>query len=158
MATTATTRPVMIPSAATLIGTVYVVCVLGLIAVHVGAILFTDVDPHANDGPIESMITIAVIGTIALVLAVGLGLLFSGTPQRSKAGAVVMAALSLLTFIIFWSGAPAVFGAAAVWQAGLTKGRTPLTGSGRVAGLVGLFMTLVTVLLMVGGVVLDGLR
>jgi len=52
---TSTTSPrsVQLPSAAVLIATAYAICVLGPVAVFVGEIVFTDHDPHANDGPID---------------------------------------------------------------------------------------------------------
>lgn len=146
--TTPATRPVTLPSAAVLVGGFYVAGVLSSIAWFAGRIAFGDEDPHANDGPVESMITIAVIGTSLLVLCVGIGLLLVSSPARAKAGAVVFGALSIVSFIAYWAAAPAIFGATAAWLAGLTKGGRPLGGAARVMGLVGLFLAFTNILLL----------
>jgi len=52
---TIATRSVQLPPAPVLIGVTYAVCVWGLIALLGAEILFTDVDPHASEGPIASM-------------------------------------------------------------------------------------------------------
>ena len=150
-------RSVTLPSARVLVGAVYAICVLGLIAVFVGDIVFTDKDPHRSEGPIDSMITIGIMGTSALLIVVGLGLWLGRTPERAKAGAVVLGALSVVTVIVFWSGVPGIFGAGAAWLAGLTRGGRPLGGAARVAGLVGLFIALLNVVISVGGVLLAGI-
>ncbi len=82
----------------------------------------------------------------------GLSLWLVRTPERSKVGAILFAALSVLSLIVFWSGAPGVFGACAAWLAGLTRGGRPLGGAARVAGVVGVFMAVLNVVLTVGGV------
>lgn len=64
-------------------------------------------------------------------------------------------ALSVLTVIVFWSGAPGIFGAAAAWLAGLTRGGRPLSGAARVAGIVGAFVAALNILLSVGGILLS---
>jgi hypothetical protein len=153
---TAAPRTVTLPSARVLVGGVYTICVLGLVAVFVGDIVFTDKDPHRSEGPIGSMITIGIMGTTALAVVVALGLWLRGTPERAKVGALVLCALSLLTIIVFWSGVPGIFGAGAAWLAGLTRGGRPLGGAARVAGLVGVFIALLNVVISVGGVVLSG--
>jgi hypothetical protein len=61
----------------------------------------------------------------------------------------------VLTMIVFWSGAPGLFGAAAAWLAGLTRGGRPLGGAARIAGIVGAFVVVLDVLLTVGGLVLS---
>ena len=158
MATSTTaTRSVPLPSARVLVGTVYAVCVLGLIAVFVGDIVFTDKDPHRSEGPIESIISVGLVGTSALVIGVGLALWLGRTPERAKAGAILLGALSVLTLVVFWSGAPGVFGACAAWLAGLTRGGRPLGGVARVAGLVGVFVALLNFVLTVGGVLSSGI-
>lgn len=146
--TTPATRPVTLPSAAVLLGGFYAVGVLGSIAWFAGLIAFDDQDPHADDGPIESLITIGVMGTAALVLSVGIGMLLVSSPARAKVGAIAFGVLTILSVIIFWSAAPAIFGATAAWLAGLTKGGRPLGGAARVMGLVGLFLAVTDVLLL----------
>jgi hypothetical protein len=129
---TAATRSVPVPSGRVLVGTVYAVCVLGLIGVFVGEILFTDNDPYRSEGPVESITGVGVVGTVALAIGVG------------------------LTLVIFWSGAPGLFGACAAWLAGLTRGGRPLGGAARVAGIVGAFIALLNIVLTVGGVLSAG--
>jgi hypothetical protein len=154
---TAATRSVSLPSARVLVGGVYAVCVLGLIAVFIGEIVFTDNDPNRSEGPIESIISVGLVGTAALVIGVGIALWLVRTPERAKVGAILLGALSVLTLIVFWSGAPGVFGACAAWLAGLTRGGRPLGGAARIAGIVGAFIALLNVVLTVGGVVASGI-
>jgi hypothetical protein len=154
---TAAPRTVNLPSARVFIGAVYAICVLGTIAVEVGDIVFTDKDPHRNEGPIDSILSIGILGTAALLIVVGLGLWLVRTPERAKVGAIVLGALSVVTLIAFWSGAPGIFGAGAAWLAGLTRGGRPIGGAARVAGLVGAFIAVLNVVLSVGGFLLSGI-
>lgn len=155
-APTLATRSVSLPSARVFVGGVYAVCVLGLIAVFVGEIVFTDKDPYRSEGPVESIIGVGLVGTAALVIGVGITLWLRRTPERAKVGAILLGALSVLTLVVFWSGAPGVLGACAAWLAGLTRGGRPLGGAARVAGIVGAFIALLNVVLTVGGVIASG--
>lgn len=148
---TTATRRVSLPSARVLIGTVYAACVLLLLAIFVGNILFTNNDPYRSEGPVQSIISVGAIGTAALIISVGAGLWLVRTPERAKAGAILFGALSVLTLVVFWSGAPGLFGASAAWLAGLTRGGRPLGGAARVAGIVGVFIALLNVVITVGG-------
>jgi hypothetical protein len=150
---TGTSRSISLPSAPVLVGSVYGICVLGLVAVFVGEILFSDKDPHRSQGPVNSIIGVGMFGTAALVIGVGLALLLVRTPDRARAGAIILGALSVLTLPVFWSGAPAVLGACAAWLAGLTRGGRPLGGAARTAGIVGAFVALLNIVVTVGGVV-----
>lgn len=150
-------RSVQLPSAPVLVGTVYAVCVLALDALFGVVIVVSDKDPHGSEGPIASMIAISVFGTAALVLGVGLALWLVRTEEAARVGSLVLAALSLLTIIFFWSGAPGILGACAAWCAGLTKGGRPLSGSARVAGIFGVFVALLNVVLTIGGVLTSGI-
>jgi hypothetical protein len=136
---------------------VIVACIVLPFAVFVGEIVFTDQDPYRNEGPIESMISIGLVGGIALLIAVGISSLLVRNPERARIGAVVFGALSVLTLMVFWSGAPGLFGAAAAWLAGLTRGGRPLGGAARVAGIVGAFVAVLNILLTVGGIVLSAI-
>jgi hypothetical protein len=151
---TTTPRSVQLPSAPVLVGVVYAVCVLGLVAIFTGEIIFSDKDPHRSEGPIESLIGVSILGTAALVIGVGLALWLVRTPERARVGSFVLLALSVLTIIFFWSGAPGILGACTAWCAGLTKGGRPLGGGARVAGIVGAFIALLNVVLTFGGVLL----
>jgi hypothetical protein len=152
--TPAAARTVQLPSARTMFGAVVVAGILLPIAAFIGDIVLSDSDPYRNEGPVESIISIGVVGGAALVIALGVSALLVGSPERARIGAVVFGALSVLTMIVFWSGAPGLFGAAAAWLAGLTRGGRPLGGAARIAGIVGVFVAVLDVLLTVGGVVL----
>jgi hypothetical protein len=154
-ASTATPRSVQLPSAKVLVGVVYAICVLGLLAIFTGEIIFSDKDPHRSEGPIDSIIGISIFGTAALVIGVGLALWFVRTTDRARVGAFVLVALSVLTIPFFWAGAPGVLGACAAWTAGLTRGARPLPGAARVAGIVGAFVALLNVVLTIGGELLN---
>jgi hypothetical protein len=148
---TTTTRSISLPSAKVFVGSVYGICVLGLIAAFAVEILLTDNDPYRSEGPVQSMIGVGLFGTAALVIGVGLTLWLVRTPERAKVGAILLGALSVLTLLVFWSGAPGVLGACAAWLAGLTRGGRPLGGAARTAGIVGVFVALLNVVLTVGG-------
>ena len=155
---TSTTAPrtVKVPSAPVLIGAVYAICVVGLVAVFVGEIVFTDHDPHADDGPIESILTVSIACSIALLIGVVVLALLGRTAERARIGSFVLLGLAVLTIPFFWSGAPGVLGACAGACAGLTRGGRALSGGARIAGIIGLFIALLNVVLTVGGVLLNG--
>jgi hypothetical protein len=144
---TATQRSVQLPSPTVFVGAVYVVCVLAMLAVFTGSIIFSDKDPHRSEGPIEEIIGVSTLGTAALVIGVGLALSLARTPERARVGSFVLAALSVLTVVFFWSGAPGIFGACAAWCAGLTRGGRPLSGGARVAGIVGALIALLNLVI-----------
>lgn len=154
---TVSSRSVQLPSPFVLVGGVYAVCVLAMDALFLGEILFGDGDPHRSEGPIDSIVTISVVGTLALVIGVGLTLWFRRPPERARIGSLVLVALAVLTLVFFWSGAPGILGACAAWCAGLTRGGRPVEGAGRAAGIVGAFLALLNVCLTIGGVVLSPL-
>lgn len=152
---TLATRKVSLPSPTVFIALVYALTVGFTELWFAGDIVFTDVDPYANDGPVESMVAIGIIGSAALVLVVALGNWLVRRPERAKAGAVVLATLSIVTMLFFWSGAPGIIGAGAAWQAGLLRGGRPQLGAARVAGIVGLFAAALNVALTVGGLLIE---
>jgi len=155
MATSTTApRTVQLPSGPVLVAAVYAVCVLGLIAVFTAQVVFSDEDPHRSQGPIDSIISVALFGTAALVVGLALAVVLR-TPERARVGSLVLAALAVVTMVFFWAGAPGILGACAAWCAGLTRGGRPLGGAARVAGIVGAFIALLNVVLTLGGVVLS---
>jgi hypothetical protein len=154
---TTTSKSVQLPSARVLIGSVYAICVLGIIAVLVGEILFTDHDPYSSEGPVNSIISISIIGTAALAMGLGLLAWSRRDPDRPRVAAIALAAFAVLTVVFFWSGAPGIFGACAAACAGLTRDGRPLSGAPRVAGIIGAFLALLNVLLTIGGVLLEPL-
>ena len=153
---TTTPRTVRLPSAPIFVGAAYGLCVLALDLFFVGEIVFTDKDPHAHEGPIESIVAISVAGTAALVIGVGLALWAVRSAERARIGSFVLLALSVLSMPFFWSGMPGVLGACAAWSAGLTRGSRPLGGAARVAGVIGAFIALLNVVLTIGGIALSG--
>lgn len=155
---TLATRKVSLPSPTVFIALVYALTVGFTELWYIADILLTDVDPYANDGPVESMLAIGIIGTAALLLVVGLGSWLVRRPERAKVGAVVFAVLSIVTMLFFWSGAPGVLGAGAAWQAGVLRGGRHQSGAARVAGIVGLFAAALNVALTVGGLLIQFAR
>ena len=155
--TPAPVRTVQLPSARVLFGAVIGCCVLLPLAIFVGVILFTDDDPYEPQGAVDSIVSISVVAGVALVLALGLGAVLSRSPERARIGAVGFAVLSVVTLIVFWSGSPGLFGASAAWLAGVTRGGRPLGGAARVAGIVGVFVAVLNVLLSLGGYVMSAI-
>jgi len=151
---TSAPRTVQLPSARMLVGGVYVVCVLGMIALFTGEIVFTDRDPHRREGPVDSIIAISIFGTAALVIGVGLLLWLGRTPERARVGSFLLLALAVVTLAFFWSGAPGILGACAAACAGLARGGRPLTGGARAAGIIGAFIALLNIVLTIGGMVI----
>ena len=112
-------------SPALLVGGAFALSTLLNITMHVGEILFTDHDPHAPEGPIASIASVSVVGGAALVLALAIAVPLAGDSRRARIGAVVLGLLTVVSLVVFWSGAPATLGAAAAWLGGLAKGSHP---------------------------------
>ena len=148
--TTTTTTDRRLPPGV-LVGGAFALTTLLSIAFHVGEIVFTDHDPNAPEGPIESIKTVAVVGGVALVLALAIAIPLSRDAQRAKIGAIVLGALALVTLPFFWSGAPAVFGACAAWLGGLARGSHPQSGVARGFGIVGLVIVVLGIVATVFG-------
>jgi hypothetical protein len=134
-----------------LVGLTFTLTTLLSIAAHVGEIVFTDHDPHAPEGPIASIWSVALIGGAGLVLALAIALPLARDPERARIGAVVLGALAVLTLPFFWSGAPATFGACAAWLGGLTRGSHPQSGVARGFGVVGVVIAVLGVVATVFG-------
>jgi hypothetical protein len=134
-----------------LVGGAFALTTLLSIVFHVGEILFTDHDPHAPAGPIESILSVAVVGSVSLVIALAIAIPLSGDPDRAKTGAIVLGVLTIVSLPVFWSGAPAVFGATAAWLGGLARGSYPQTGAARGFGIVGLVVVVLEIVATVFG-------
>jgi hypothetical protein len=52
---------------------------------------------------------------------------------------------------LFWSGAPAIFGAAAAWLGGLTRGTQPQSGAARAFGIIGFVIAILGVVAVFAG-------
>lgn len=147
--TTATTDR-RLPAAVLVGGTFALTTLLG-IAFHVGEILFTDHDPYAPSGPIESIQSTALVGSIGLVLALAIAIPLSRDPNRAKTGAILLGSLAVITLPVFWSGAPAVLGASAAWLGGFARGSQPQTGAARGFGVVGIVIVVLQIVATVFG-------
>ncbi len=156
-ATTTSVRTGRGLSAPLLVGGAFVLSTVANICIHVGAILFTDQDPHAPEGPIASIESVAVVGGIGLLVALAVALPLVKSAAKAKVGAIVLGALALLSLPVFWSGAPAVLGASAAWLAGLTKGGHPQTGAARAFGIIGFVIAVLEVVATFAGPVAQAL-
>jgi hypothetical protein len=145
--TTAPARSFTLPRGPVLIGGAWLLGVVGPLIFFLGVILFTDRDAFANEGPVDSIVSIAVVGHVATALALGLALGLGRDPRRAPAVSVVLGVLSVVLLVLFWSGAPVVLGACAAWCAGLSRDRRPLPGAARIAGLVGTFVALLSLVI-----------
>lgn len=139
------------PSGPVLVGGAFLLTTVLGIVVQIAAIVVDGQDPHAPQGPIDSIVSISVAGGGGLVVALALALLLLRDPARTRIGAIVLGALALVSAPFFWSGAPAVFGAAAAWLAGLTKGGRPQTGAARGFGIVGFVVAVLVVVAIIVG-------
>lgn len=138
-------------SPALLVGGAFALTTLLSIVFHVGEILFTDSDPHAPEGPIASIRSIAVVGGIGLIFALAIAVPLSRVPHRAKVGAVVLGILAIISLPVFWSGAPATLGACAAWLGGLARGSHPQAGAARGFGIVGIVIAVLVIVAVVFG-------
>ncbi len=118
---------------------------------QVADIVFTDKDPHRAEGPIQSLKGISVIGAVALAVALAIAITCSREASKARTGAMALGGLSILTVPIFWSGAPAIFGACAAWLGGLARGSHPQDGAARALGLTGAVIAMLCVVATWGG-------
>jgi hypothetical protein len=132
-------------SASVLIGGAFLLSTVANICLQLADILFTSSDPHRPEGPIESIVSIAIVGVLGLIIALAVAVPLAKNPAKAKIGAIVLGALALVSAPFFWSGAPAAFGASAAWLAGLTKGGHPQTGVARGFGIIGFVVAVLVV-------------
>jgi hypothetical protein len=119
------------------ISTVYAFCVV-VPLMYLTLVVALGLDPNGPDTALQEILAVGLVGTTALVIGVLPGLYLAKSDSSSRIGAIVYGALSLLTIVLFWSGAPGVFGAVAAWLGGLTRGRTPYRGAPRIFAIIGL--------------------
>jgi hypothetical protein len=146
-----TTRKSVIPTYPVLLAIVFGVCTVGM-TLNLAAAIATDV---VDEGPRtlqEQLVGVIGFGLGGLAVATLGAWWCSRTEARSRLGAVLFGALCVPTLILFFSGAPGMFGATAAFLAGLTRGRTPAAGVPRVFGIVGLAVAILNVLVTVLGV------
>ena len=99
--------------------------------------------------PEEQLPVIIVIGVIGLLAALGVGKWLSD--DRAPRGAVVLGALSILSLPVFFSGAPASFGAMAAVRAGFARGGSPTSGAPRGFGIAGIVIAVLIIVAVFGG-------
>lgn len=134
-----------------LVGGAFLLSTVANLGFQTAGILFSDQDAHRPEGPIESIQSIAVVGVVALAIALAIALPLVKSPGRARIGAIVLGALALVTLPFFWSGAPAIFGATAAWLAGLTRGARPATGAARAFGVIGFVIAVLGVVAVFAG-------
>ncbi len=157
MATQATTITDRRPAPALLVGGAFVLTTLLSIAVHAAEVVFTDKDPHAPEGAIASITSIAAVGVTGLVVALAIAVPLSRDAARARTGAIVLGAIAVLALPLFWSGAPAALGACAAWLGGLARGSHPQTGAARGFGIVGIVIVVLEIVAAVLGGALGAL-
>ena len=143
-----------LPPAPIFIGLVYVLASLSSV-VFMGVVVLAGLDPGGDDSPRQMMMEIGSFGLAALLLGVIPGAFLARSTASSKVGAIVYGALSIITLVFFWSGAPAVLGAVAAWLGGLTRGRPRSTGAARIFAIVGLCIAILNCVTTVGGLTAD---
>lgn len=146
-----TTSPGRVPTYPVLLGVVVAVCTGGMALNLLGAMAIGVVDegPRTLGQQLAGVLGFGTAGLVACLLLVPW---LSRTPARSRVGAVVLGVLAVPCLVFFFSGLPGMLGASAAHLAGLTRGRTPLAGAPRAAGLVGLVIALLNVLVAVVGI------
>jgi len=97
----------------------------------------------------DQLPVIAGLGILGLVVALVLGKVFEG--EQTSRGAIVLGSLSILTLPMFFSGAPAAFGAVAAVRAGFAKDGQPATGAGRGFGIAGIVVAVLVIVAVFGG-------
>ena len=138
-------------SPALLLGGAVAMTTVANLLFQVADILFTDKDPRRAEGPVQSLKGISVIAAVALAVALAVAITSSREASRARTGAMLLGGLSILTVPIFWSGAPAIFGACAAWLGGLTRGSHPQQGAARALGLTGAVVAVLSVVATWGG-------
>lgn len=140
-----------VPTYPVLMATVVAICTVGMALNLVAAIAADKVD----DGPRtlhQQLAGVIGFGLGALALATIGAWWFSRNEDRSRLGAVVFGLLCVPTLVLFFSGAPGMFGATSAYLAGLTRDRSPAAGVPRVFGVVGLTFAILNVLVAVLGI------
>lgn len=97
----------------------------------------------------DQLPVIAVLGVLALVVALVLAKVFSG--EKAAKGAVVLGVLAILSLPAFFSGAPAIFGSLAAVRAGFARGGQPTSGAARGFGIAGIVIAVLVIVAVFGG-------
>ena len=134
------------PSAALLVGAAIALSAGVQLAVF-GILMFvaSDAEIEGSQGVKASLVSISVVAAVCLAVGFAIALATRQPPARSKVGAIVLGALSVLSVPVFWAGGPAIFGGLAAWLGGLTKDGHPHTGAARAFGVIGLVLAVLNV-------------
>lgn len=149
------------PSTALLVGTLIGLSAGVQLAVFaIGMAVASDYDIDRSEGVKASLVSASVVAAVCLAVGFAVALATRRPASRSKVGAIVLGALSVLSIPVFWAGGPAIFGGLAAWLGGLTKDGPPHTGAARAFGIVGLVVAVLNVVailvLTVGNVAING--
>ena len=132
-----------VPSYAVLVGIAYGVCVVGMSVSIVAEMVFGYTGSGDQPRSLgEQLAGVVGFGTLGLVVSVLAATRLTSDRQR-RIGAIALGVAAVPSLAFFWCGMPALIGAAAAAVAGLTRGRTPLAGTPRVFGLVGLAFAII---------------
>jgi hypothetical protein len=134
------------PSAALLVGAAIALSTGVQLAVF-GILMFvaSDAEIEGSQGVKASLVSISVVAAVCLAVGFAIALATRQPATRSKVGAILLGALSVLSVPVFWAGGPAIFGGLAAWLGGLTKDGHPHTGAARAFGVIGLVLAVLNV-------------
>jgi hypothetical protein len=100
------------------------------VLITTGALAFANFSGNGDDG--GTMPYVVTVGVCAIIAAVLFARVLPGTANPARA-AWILAALAVVTCVVFWSGLPIVLGMGAVYS-GLRAGRTAPAVIGALAG------------------------
>ncbi len=127
------------PSAVLLVGAAIALSSgVQVVAYAIGMFIANKHDINRSEGVKATLVSSALVAAICMTVGFGIALTTRRSASRSKVGAVVLGALSVLSIPIYWAGGPAIFGGLAAWRGGLTKDGHPQTGAARAFGILGL--------------------
>lgn len=131
------------PSYRFLITLVYGVCVLAMSAsITTEMVLGYTGTGDAPRSLTEQLVGVLGFGTTGLVVSL-VAVRRLSSPQQRRIGAVVFGVLAVPALAFFWCGMPAMMGATSAALAGVTRDRSPVPGSARLFGVVGLVFAIV---------------
>lgn len=140
-----------LPTYGVALGIVFAICTVGM-SLNLVAAIATDV---VDEGPRtlqEQLAGVIGFGLAALAISAVGAWRFAASAERSKVGAIAFGVLCIPTLVLFFSGAPGMFGITAAFLAGLTRGRSPLSGAPRLFGIVGLVIAILNVAIAILGI------
>ena len=152
-----TVRQTRVPAYVVLVGVAFAVCVVGMSCSILAEMAFGYTGQ--GDAPRslgEQLVGVVGFGTAGLAVSVLLVHRLTSERQR-RIGAIALGALTVPALAFFWCGMPALLGAGAAALAGLTRGLTPLDGTARVFGLIGLVFAVVNPIVNFLGVTISWL-